>query len=590
MALDYTSLINTGVPLLTSLLGNRQIPGLPITTNQAGGAAALIAGSLAKQPSVTIPDYASFASPYGISASNYLQGAFTNPADPFAAGGTYEKYLPLLKQQQTKILNDAQQRIIAGLPTSLSTAMGGREIGSIGEALQNRIAPSYQALFADLQRENLSRQLQAATTLGGYEKFGQQSGFEAALEGAKQTAEAERNRNAQLVQLGLSLIQGGNPQAGQALLAQAQAGQGGTAGQQGGIGQALQQSLGGGGVTPGQPFAPIGQMNAADIIGQMQAGTLSASEGMALLSKFAPQLIGGGALVANASNIGQNQFQSAATGAAGGAIAGSAFGPVGTAIGAVAGGLYGLFGEHKDQQAMKAAMHQSDLDSQADAVQEIGTFFQQRLSGLGVDTSAFSNLMSTYVNDIHAGPSGHGGQYELAVAGGKLLLQAIQQRNPSITALSQVPGLRQEFIDYLTRSTFTAGNSIYGGGPPTQTFPDWANLAGLAQGGTLPAGGEFVVGERGPELLRAAPGSQVFPMLKRSSGEWTVDQSATNRTVVPPNFYLPQVSFPFEGPAPAPLFAIPTPQRSRGGRGQSTLTTALQQQRTGRKLHAATYP
>src|SRR3990167_6316801 len=278
---NWSSLLNAGLPLISNLTSNPTLTGLPRTLEQVGGITSLISG-LRDQPTVTIPNYSDFASPYGINASNYLQGAFQNPADPFAPGGTYEQYLPLLNQQKTQILNDAQQRIIAGLPGGLSTSMGGSEIGAIGEALQKRIAPSYQALFADLQRENLSRQLQAATTLGGYEKVGQQAGFEAALQGAQQAAEAERNRNAQLVQLGLALIAGGNVQAGQQLLNQAQ--QGTAGGTQGGIGSAIQQFLGGGTSGMGQ-YAPIGQMSVADIYASMQAGTLSSAEGLALIAR-----------------------------------------------------------------------------------------------------------------------------------------------------------------------------------------------------------------------------------------------------------------------------------------------------------------
>ena len=582
---NWSSLLNAGLPLISNLTSNPTLTGLPRTLEQVGGITSLISG-LRDQPTVTIPNYSDFASPYGINASNYLQGAFQNPADPFAPGGTYEQYLPLLNQQKTQILNDAQQRIIAGLPGGLSTSMGGSEIGAIGEALQKRIAPSYQALFADLQRENLSRQLQAATTLGGYEKFGQQAGFEAALQGAQQAAEAERNRNAQLVQLGLALIAGGNVQAGQQLLNQAQ--QGTAGGTQGGIGSAIQQFLGGGTSGMGQ-YAPIGQMSVADIYASMQAGTLSSAEGLALIARTQGlPLIGtaaagygvGSGVGGWAGGATDSQAVGALAGAASGAATGAALGStifpgVGTAIGAVVGGLAGLFGgfgETREQQhEIKEAARQADIAGNTAKTQYNGDFFLQQLQTLGVDTSAYQQFVQQQVANAEAGEepfsfqgiSGTADQsYAVAIVGGKLLLQAIQQRNPSITSLAQVSGLREEFINYLLGPTFQ-GEGLEDGHLPLSDINVTSGFAGLlgpgtyssggsqyqwlAKGGTLPAGGEFIVGEQGPELLRAAPGTQVLPMTRGQDGTYAFDPLATARSVVPPNIYLPQVSLPFEG-------------------------------------------
>ena len=435
---------------------------------------------------------------YATEATQYLRNRLAPQglAQQFSGqiGALNAEYLPLLAQRRKSILDQAQQRVIAGQPSSFSTAMSGPEILRIREAITNEILPAERAHMADIGQYLLREGGGAAGTLLNYAKPDQLGGA--------------------LATLGMNLL-GGRGGPGGAPDALAGAGQGGA---KGGIGNALHSFLGGGGGGGGVPSTygmpnQLGQLNAADIIGQMQAGTLSASEGMALLSGSLPQIAAGAGLAYAAPKIGQNQFQSTAIGAGGGALAGSAFGPVGTAIGAVVGGLQGFFRERGEQHAQKDAYRQEDLSSQADAVQEIGTFFEQQLANLGVDTASYRNLITTYVNDIHAGPSGRGGQYELATAGGQSLLQAIQQRNPSVTSLNQVPGLRQEFIDYLTRSTFTAGNSIYGGGAPTQTFPEWAGYAGLARGGYITRPNTLaVVGERAPEMALLQPGSIVMPM------------------------------------------------------------------------------
>src|SRR3990167_346921 len=48
-------------------------------------------------------------------AQQYLTGLFQSPSDPFATGGLYEQYLPLIEQQKNTLLNDVQTRALAGL-------------------------------------------------------------------------------------------------------------------------------------------------------------------------------------------------------------------------------------------------------------------------------------------------------------------------------------------------------------------------------------------------------------------------------------------------------------------------------------------
>lgn len=732
--MNFASSLTQYLPNISTFLNNPTTTGLPRTAEQAGGMA-LLGYAMRPQEDITVPSIYDSRSPYGTSSVNYLQGLYQSPSDPFAPGGIYEQYLPLLNQQKTSILNDAQQRIIAGLPGGMSTSMGGSEIGSIGEALQNRIAPSYQALFADLSRENMARQQNAANTVYGGENQLNQIGFAAEIEAALSNARSESERNAILGALGTALLLSGRT--GGAAGVGTAAGQPGA--QQGGIGQALQSFLGGGTSGMGQ-YAPIGQMSVADIIGQMQAGTLTSAQGLALIAKTQGLgLLGtagagfgvGGALGGWIGPMLPNEATAAtaggAVGAAGGALTGAALGTavfpgVGTAIGAVVGGIAGLFGgagfgflgEQSQQQDIKAAALQADIAGNTSKTQHNGDFFLQQLQTLGVDTSAYQQFVQAQVANAAAGEepfsfqgiSGTADQsYAVAITGGQLLLQAIQQRNPSITSLAQVPGLRDEFISYMLGFTFQGEGLDAGGHLPLSDINVTSGFAGLlgpgsyssggsqyqwlAEGGTLPAGGEFIVGERGPELLRAAPGTQVLPMMRGPTNAWSFDPQAANRNVMPPiqiggpgnlygppsdsytppfmqiggsgnlyggappNVYLPRTSLTFEGPpARSPYATTPgqaligqfdprlmtpgsvpamiaslrlqgmfpgqgssvpgmgrssilppsTPQRppfyagrpsfagSRpsGARGQSTLATALQQNRTRRRKPNAT--
>src|SRR3990167_9387953 len=127
-----------------------------------------------------------------------------------------------------------------------------------------------------------------------------------------------------------------------------------------------------------------------------------------------------------------------------------------------------------------------------------------------MDTSSFQNRVSRLMAQSES-PADEQGM--LAAEGGKLLLAAIRQRDPSITSLSGVPGLRDDFIDYLTRSTFTAQNSSFSGGAPTNLIPQWAGMAGLKRGGFLPRGGMGIVGEGGPGLLMAGVNTSVISLL-----------------------------------------------------------------------------
>lgn len=206
-----------GLPSINTqaLTSNSTLTGLPRGLEQFGGAAALIAG-LRDQPTVEVPDWASFASPDATASKGFLRSQFEAPDDPFATGGIFDRYNPILTRQEEDLTDRLGQRFANAFPSSVgmqgSAVEATRRLGE--EFLQNR-----QKLIADLTRENQNRQLTAAQGLAGLETVGQVGGFNASMTAAMQAAEAERNRNAQLAQLGLALLldrggQGGGGQGG----------------------------------------------------------------------------------------------------------------------------------------------------------------------------------------------------------------------------------------------------------------------------------------------------------------------------------------------------------------------------------------
>lgn len=596
---NFSNTLTQYLPSISSFLsGNQTATGLPRTAEQLGGLG-LLSYAMRPQEDITVPSIYDMRSPYGTSAVDYLQGLYQAPTDPFAPGGIYSKYLPQLQASETDLFNDIQQRLIAGQPGGLSTAMGGSEIGAIREGYLTRALPQRLALQADLMRDALTRQQSAANTVYGGEGNLQQLAFASEIEAALANARTESERNAILGSLGTALLLSGRGGAGTSGLPGT-----GTTGQPGlgGLGDAISRFLGGGTSGMGQ-YAPIGQMSVADILGQMQAGTLTTSQGLALIAKTqalpllgtaaagygAGSLIGGAAGGATDSQL-IGSGAGALSGAAAGALLGSTIFPgVGTAIGAILGGLTGLFGgfgeTREGQHEIKEEFRQADLSAQADMVQEIGSFFTQRLSGLGVDTTAFQQFISQQIAMSESGASAYSfqgisgtadQQQAVGSIGGQLLLRALQQVNPSITSLTQVSGLRDEFIDYITANTENPANPGAEARPITyEEGLSYALPSGLAQGGTLPAGGEFLVGERGPELLRAAPGTQVLPFTRGADGSFSLDPTATARSVVPENIYIPDVSRSFEGmptfPWQASFPGVPNVPQSPLSPGQALL-------------------
>lgn len=441
-------------------------------------------------------------------AFQFLRNQFTSPIDPFAPGGVFATQLPLLQQQESELLNNIQQRYIAGQPSSFTQAMSGPEIQALRDAAVRQIIPQRQALIAALAERNLNRQIGAAGDLLNFTRPDPLASL--------------------LTAGGLGMLGGQGAQAGQL------GGLSGTA--QSGLLSALRGALGTGGQTmtlgqvgtaaDGTPiWGMVPQGGAAGLdFGLPGAGLLGPSGFSSLggLLSGAGSGLGGYFLGQQVGQNMPNQATGALSGAGTGALTGFAVGgPLGAAIGGLGGLFGGFFGQREREHELKEANLQSDLAAQANAVQQIGNFFGNALSMLGVDPMAYLNFVGQQVSGSEAGPTAFsfGGisgtldqQAAVAQVGGQLLLRSIQQSNPSITSLDQVAGLRQSFIDQMMASVWNAQNA------PAFSISDagsYAQPAGLKRGGLLPRGGMAVVGEEGPELLRAGPGTEVIPLGQR---------------------------------------------------------------------------
>src|SRR3990167_11206687 len=370
-------------------------------------------------------------------------------------GALAQEYKPLQEQQRNQLLDQTQQRFIAGQPSSFSTAMSGPEIAAIRNAIVNQILPAERAERARIGEYLLTTGGSAAGDLLKYAKPDPLGTYVASL--------------------GMNLLGGRGGQAGQT---------GTTGAATNPIQQAMQSlmpgtSLGGGLTSLGGGL--IGDAS-GKLIGSMQRdGTIIGLDGQviqnaattgSLLSKLFPalQFAGGTALALNAPNIGQNQFQSTLTGAGGGALAGSVFGPIGTASGAITGGLFGLFGERSQQQQEKAYNLSQDLDSQVDQFNEIKNIGLEFAQQFGIDSSAFA----AYANQLAPQISGPGDeQGMLATALGQMLRSQLWDA----MFIQVAPQLKQRMIEYLTRSTFSAPNSSYFGSAHLNMIGTWSQAA-----------------------------------------------------------------------------------------------------------------
>src|SRR3990167_3763883 len=130
MAVDWNALlrtVNTGLTTVNQLAQNP-------TVRQLAGAGLVGAGLLQKDE----PGYAT-------ESVQYLRNRLAPQgiAQQFSGqiGALQQEYQPLQEQQRNRLLDQTQQRFIAGQPSSFSTAMGGPEIAGIRSAIVNQILP-----------------------------------------------------------------------------------------------------------------------------------------------------------------------------------------------------------------------------------------------------------------------------------------------------------------------------------------------------------------------------------------------------------------------------------------------------------------
>lgn len=516
MAIDWNRLlstVNTGLTTVNQLTQNpalRTVAGLGLTG----------AGLLQKEE----PGYAT-------EAVQYLRNRLAPQgiAQQFSGqiGALNQEYLPYLEQQRNQLLNQAQQRFIAGQPSSFSTAMSGPEIAAIRNAITTQILPAERAHVADIGQFLLGQGGSAAGTLLGYAKPDPLGEYLATI--GMNLLGGQRGQPGAFGAAGNALS--GNVESALQMLGQ-------LAMQPGGIGQALSQnpqlvaqlgaalgaqlgfdaSMAGGGLSGWTAMTSRGVAIPIEAISTGGAGAVGGiASALGLAGAGAGGYFLGGALGGRAGARQDSQLLGAGTGALSGAAAGAAIGSMiipgpGTAIGVVVGGLAGLFGgfgaTREAQHAEKAYNLSQDLDSQKDQVLELGNIGMQFGQQLGIPSQVLQSFMAQAQQLAETSASPADEQTMVAQALGALLRQYIPADQWAVMA----PQLRQQFIDYMTRSTFTAGNSIYGGGPPLSSFPQWAGAIGLAQGGYARQPLNAMVGERGPELAHLSPGSYIIPI------------------------------------------------------------------------------
>lgn len=524
-------------------------------------------------------------------ARQFLRNRFTSPTalgDQFSGQlqGLSQSFLPLLQQQENELLNNAQQRIIAGLPQSFGPTIGGSEIASIRENIANTLAPRRQALLGELGLNLLGAQERAANTI---------------LETSKP------DQLGQLLSLlGMNMLQGQGGQGGfnlGSILPQGQGAQGSN------LGSAIQQiaSLAS---SPGGAQAFLRSPQAAQLAAQLgtqlgfdalMAGnglsgiTAMTSQGVAIpieainmpgttgavqsgaggfLGSLGNAALGLGAGLAGnwaGNRLGSAVFGNADEarlsgnigGAIGGTIGGIFGGPVGAGLGSAAGSFVGqgvkaenpvtreaiqgwlgrtlgpfggylaaqgndvdfsrdillpgalgpfggvLAGLMRGREIRKNQNLQADISSQNAQSQMVSNFFLPIVEQSGVNVSAplsaddarklliqadaqggstplFGGSEGRFTS-LDAGVSALAGksiqqisdqllsttsqegdqQGRLAAILGAALLLKVQQQNPSITSLNQVPGLREQFLQQMI--------SGFGGNQQA----DYARYAGL---------------------------------------------------------------------------------------------------------------
>lgn len=451
-------------------------------------------------------------------ARQFLRNQFTSPTS-YSQGlaqqvaGLGQFYDPVLRQSETSVLNDVQQRAIAGRPTSLSTAMGGPEIRDLRTAVEDVLIPRRQAHYADLGREALRSQTDAARYI---------------LESSKPDALSEALGKLAGLSFGGGLSGGASGGLIQplldAILGKKADGTGGGKSPVGSLVDVILRNAGpisaaaSGGInaltslfsTPGltSAIAPVSAAEsataiqlltsmgvpadqAASIVAQQAAtaggagaqgagGLLSGVTLQGLLGALGSATAGGFSGYAIGGQLPDTRLGGTAAGAAGGAAAGAIMGSIlpgigtaiGAAIGALTGAAGGLFGSGSADHVMKAQRLAADQQAAGTNKGSTIAFWTSALGEAGIDPTAFVNQ----ANAMSAGQVD-----EIAAQGALLLIKEIRKTNPDIISLDQVQGFRDGYIQYILQN-----NRIEQGGSTVQP----QNIA--QQGALLGSIGSFV--------------------------------------------------------------------------------------------------
>lgn len=498
---------------------------------------------------------------------DYLTNTVNAPADPFAAGGVYEQYLPAFQREEDRSLTGLQTRYNAAFPAGLG--MQGSAVAALrraaSEMVQNR-----QTLQANIFREQQAQQQNAANSLLQYgTELPNLQGRAArsVLEFSRPDPSAQAIANLGTI-MALSGVQGGgrggfgygggtdalsafigdvvrgattgNPGLDEfikTVLGGAAGGGGGAGAGAGGalsglgsgLGSLLSSPIPGLGISIGTFLGAFGAGTAGTLGGGALGrglfgatdesrgasgigGGLGSALGAILGSLVAPGVgtvigagLGGGAGGLAGAGIKQPDISRRETfqGALGGGLFGGAgaflagqgnqstgknlrdagitglatllFGPAG---GAIAGGI---LGKQRGAASKKAQFRSQDADSQRDQVFEEGTIGATLLQQAGVSQPVMEAWQG-FVDLAAARSEGPGDeQGEVATELNRLLTAA------GYPSEKRPPAWRQQWIDHLIASTFTSGNSRFGGGPPlnligaipSESQGSWGQLAGF---------------------------------------------------------------------------------------------------------------
>ena len=378
-----------------------------------------------------------------------IAGQFTG-----GIGALQRQFEPLLRQQEQQLLNQVQQRFIAGQPSSLSTAMGGPEIAALRQATTDVLLPRRQALLAGLGQDLLRTQQQAALN---------------AIEAGRFQSEQQGAFPSALGQIGGLLLN-------RAFLGDGGGGLGGLFGGAGGGGGLGELGIPGGGFGGGLT-GPAGRGllqqisgggGAIDISRALAGGGLLGAPGLStagLVSGLGAGLggFGTGRLIGGA--LPGTRLGGTLAGGGGGAAVGFILGgPVGAAIGALAGGLGGLTGSQRADREAKAVRLAADQRSQQQTAGNVGSFWTEALGSSGFeDLDGWGNFVQNMVRNVPEGAQavsfrGVSGTYDqedaIAAIGSRLLLTRMQQADPNLQSLDQVPGFRDGYVNFLLQNTF----------------------------------------------------------------------------------------------------------------------------------------